>query len=108
MIHNVQTQDATELKHNQKIVESRQMCVGLIAHWSVHAAELIRTYQAIGLIMNQTHGSQCILCFDVEKVCRKSPGSDVKPHLTEAIPVIWPKALKNVVAISSMGGATAR
>jgi DNA repair protein RadC len=42
---------AVMLDHNQKVVESRQLPIGSMAHWSVYAAELIGIFYAISLVL---------------------------------------------------------
>lgn len=39
------------LDHNQDVVESRQLPIGSMAHWSVYAAELIGIFYAISLVL---------------------------------------------------------
>jgi hypothetical protein len=39
------------LDHNQEVVESQQLSIGLMAHWLEYAAELIRIFYAISLVL---------------------------------------------------------
>jgi ribonuclease HI len=39
------------LDHNQKVVESQQLSIESMAHWSVYAAELIGIFYAISLVL---------------------------------------------------------
>jgi ribonuclease HI len=47
--HNELGAAAVALDHNQKILHSRQICIGSMEHWSVYAAELMAIYYAISL-----------------------------------------------------------
>jgi ribonuclease HI len=42
---------AVQLNENQEVVESRQLSVGPMTNWSVHAAELIGIFYAISLVL---------------------------------------------------------
>jgi hypothetical protein len=42
---------AVMLDHNQEVVKSQQLPIRSMAHWSVYAAELIRIFYAISLVL---------------------------------------------------------
>ena len=49
---------AVVIDENKQVVESSQVCIGLIAKWPVHAAELIGIYYAINLVYKITSKKQ--------------------------------------------------